>query len=137
MLETFNWQTVGPIPSIYLHKSVTLNTKRDIKQTITLILSKIITTHFSVPSINASVNETSDTLCLCLLSPVVCLLSPVVCMLSPVVWNPWQEKAAAMADLGDADYETMVCVEAGAVSTPQTLTPGHSFQAGQTIVMSA
>ncbi|KAK2174401.1 hypothetical protein NP493_802g03027 [Ridgeia piscesae] len=54
-----------------------------------------------------------------------------------VVWNPWQEKAAAMADLGDDDYVTMVCVEAGAVATPHTLAPSHSFQARQTFVVSA
>jgi D-hexose-6-phosphate mutarotase len=29
-----------------------------------------------------------------------------------VVWNPWKEKAAAMADFGDQAYHTMVCVEA-------------------------
>jgi len=121
-------QLAASIPSTYLHKNVTLNTKRHIKQTIThrtdtLILNKTITTHFCIPFINASVNETSDTLSLCLLFPVV--------------WNPWQEKAAAMADLGDDDYVTMVCVEAGAVATPHTLAPSHSFQARQTFVVSA
>jgi glucose-6-phosphate 1-epimerase len=28
-----------------------------------------------------------------------------------VVWNPWNDKAAAMADLGGDQWETMVCVE--------------------------
>jgi glucose-6-phosphate 1-epimerase len=32
---------------------------------------------------------------------------------STVVWNPWAEKAAAMADLGDPAWRGMVCVEAG------------------------
>jgi glucose-6-phosphate 1-epimerase len=28
-----------------------------------------------------------------------------------VVWNPWVEKAKAMADFGDAEWQQMVCVE--------------------------
>ena len=32
---------------------------------------------------------------------------------STVVWNPWAEKGAAMADLGDPVWRGMVCVEAG------------------------
>ncbi|KAI0226143.1 hypothetical protein LSAT2_023176 [Lamellibrachia satsuma] len=54
-----------------------------------------------------------------------------------VVWNPWQEKAAAMSDLGDDDYLSMVCVEAGAVATPQKLGPSQSFRAGQTFLLAA
>jgi glucose-6-phosphate 1-epimerase len=30
---------------------------------------------------------------------------------SAVVWNPWAQKAAAMADLGDDEYRTLLCVE--------------------------
>ena len=30
---------------------------------------------------------------------------------STVVWNPWIDKAAAMADFGDDEYTGMVCVE--------------------------
>lgn len=30
---------------------------------------------------------------------------------SAVVWNPWQATAKAMADLGDDDFQRMVCVE--------------------------
>jgi glucose-6-phosphate 1-epimerase len=29
-----------------------------------------------------------------------------------VVWNPWREKASAMADLGDDQWRSMLCVEA-------------------------
>jgi glucose-6-phosphate 1-epimerase len=29
-----------------------------------------------------------------------------------VVWNPWREKAKAMADLGETAWPNMVCVEA-------------------------
>jgi glucose-6-phosphate 1-epimerase len=35
---------------------------------------------------------------------------------SSVVWNPWAEKAAAMADLGDPAWRGMVCVETGNVA---------------------
>jgi glucose-6-phosphate 1-epimerase len=35
---------------------------------------------------------------------------------STVVWNPWAEKAAAMADLGDAAWRGMVCVETGNIA---------------------
>ena len=35
---------------------------------------------------------------------------------SSVVWNPWVEKAAAMADLGDPAWRGMVCVETGNIA---------------------
>jgi glucose-6-phosphate 1-epimerase len=35
---------------------------------------------------------------------------------STVVWNPWAEKAAAMADLGASAWRGMVCVETGNVA---------------------
>jgi len=35
---------------------------------------------------------------------------------STVVWNPWTEKAAAMADLGDPAWRGMVCVETGNIA---------------------
>jgi glucose-6-phosphate 1-epimerase len=35
---------------------------------------------------------------------------------SSVVWNPWAEKAAAMADLGDPAWRGMVCVESGTIA---------------------
>jgi glucose-6-phosphate 1-epimerase len=35
---------------------------------------------------------------------------------STVVWNPWAEKAAGMADLGDPAWRGMVCVEAGNIA---------------------
>ncbi len=37
-----------------------------------------------------------------------------------VVWNPWQEVAASMADLGDEDYKKMICVET-ANAGPETV----------------
>ncbi|MGB0723079.1 MAG: D-hexose-6-phosphate mutarotase [Gammaproteobacteria bacterium] len=46
---------------------------------------------------------------------------------SAVVWNPWVDKAAALADLGDDEYTAMVCVET-ANAGPDTvhLLPGAS-----------
>jgi glucose-6-phosphate 1-epimerase len=35
---------------------------------------------------------------------------------SSVVWNPWAEKAAALADLGDPAWRGMVCVETGNIA---------------------
>jgi glucose-6-phosphate 1-epimerase len=33
-----------------------------------------------------------------------------------VLWNPWSEKVRTMSDMGEATYETMLCVEAANVS---------------------
>jgi D-hexose-6-phosphate mutarotase len=46
---------------------------------------------------------------------------------STVVWNPWEEKARAMADLGEAAWTGMVCIEtANAAADARTLAPGDS-----------
>ncbi|WEO77399.1 D-hexose-6-phosphate mutarotase [Cryobacterium sp. SO2] len=43
---------------------------------------------------------------------------------STVVWNPWIDKAAAMADFGDDEYTGMVCVETCNIRTDAiTLAP--------------
>jgi len=45
---------------------------------------------------------------------------------STVVWNPWIEKAQRMADFGDDEYRSMVCVEtANAAEDAVTLDPGE------------
>ncbi len=44
---------------------------------------------------------------------------------SAIVWNPWNEKAAAMADLGAENWRGFVCVETGNVADNRiTLPPG-------------
>lgn len=46
---------------------------------------------------------------------------------STVVWNPWIDKAAAMADFGDTEYTGMVCVETCNIrDNTITLAPGES-----------
>jgi len=48
---------------------------------------------------------------------------------STVVWNPWKEKAAKMADLGDDGYLKMVCVEtANAADNTVTLAAGKEHR---------
>jgi len=53
-----------------------------------------------------------------------------------VVWNPWQAKAAAMADFGDGEYRGMVCVEpAVAKSGPASVAAnGGTWSAWQELV---
>ncbi|KAI4198588.1 MAG: hypothetical protein LQ350_005179 [Teloschistes chrysophthalmus] len=53
-----------------------------------------------------------------------------------VVWNPWIEKAKSMADFGPEEgYKKMVCVEAGSVSSWNTLEAGDMWEGGQKIKM--
>ena len=51
-----------------------------------------------------------------------------------VVWNPWVEKSKGMADFGPDDgYKSMICVEAGSVSTWNSLEAGDAWEGGQRI----
>ncbi len=51
-----------------------------------------------------------------------------------VVWNPWEERCAALPDMPDRDFRHMLCVEAGAVHQPIELDPGASWWGRQTLV---
>ncbi|MED6183544.1 hypothetical protein PIB30_038768 [Stylosanthes scabra] len=44
-----------------------------------------------------------------------------------VVWNPWEKKSKAVADLGDEEYKQMLCVDGAAVEKPITLKPGEEW----------
>lgn len=49
-----------------------------------------------------------------------------------VVWNPWKEGTQSISDFAPKDgYKHMICVEAGAVSSWQTLDGQDGFEAGQ------
>ncbi|GMH09350.1 hypothetical protein Nepgr_011191 [Nepenthes gracilis] len=43
------------------------------------------------------------------------------------VWNPWERKAKALADLGDDEYKQMICVDGAVVEKPVTLKPGEEW----------
>lgn len=51
-----------------------------------------------------------------------------------VVWNPWDEAAAGMADMGPGEWTGMVCVEAANVfADAVTLLPGEDWEITQRI----
>lgn len=53
-----------------------------------------------------------------------------------VIWNPWDEKAASMSDLGDREWTQMLCVEAAAVGTgAPRLAPGEAQSLSTTITV--
>jgi glucose-6-phosphate 1-epimerase len=51
-----------------------------------------------------------------------------------VVWNPWQEKCAAMADLAPADFRRFLCVEAALIENPVELSAGDEWWGRQTLI---
>jgi glucose-6-phosphate 1-epimerase len=51
-----------------------------------------------------------------------------------IVWNPWSEIAAKMADLGDTDYQKLICVEtANAANEVIEVAAGGEYRMGATI----
>lgn len=53
---------------------------------------------------------------------------------SSVVWNPWDDKAARLGDMGYQDYRKMVCVEvANAVENKVTISPDQHHELGMSI----
>ena len=56
---------------------------------------------------------------------------------STVVWNPWIDKAQAMADFSDEGYKNMLCIEAAnAADDVVSLAPGEEHTLSQIIVVS-
>ena len=55
---------------------------------------------------------------------------------STVVWNPWIDKAAAMPNLGDEEYQFMLCVEAANARTDsRVIAPGSPHTIAQKIAL--
>ncbi len=53
-----------------------------------------------------------------------------------VVWNPWADKAAAMADFGDDEWTSMVCIEtANVLDDAIRLLPGQTHTLRQRITL--
>lgn len=50
-----------------------------------------------------------------------------------VVWNPWEERCAALADMPRNGFRHMLCVEAAATE-PVTIAPGEDWWGRQTLV---
>lgn len=51
-----------------------------------------------------------------------------------VVWNPWEAKCAALADMPKDGFRRMLCVEAAAVARPIIVAPGEFWVGRQTLV---
>lgn len=52
-----------------------------------------------------------------------------------VVWNPWQEKAKAAADIGEHNFPKYVCVEVGHVVDAVKLDKEQSWEGSQEITL--
>lgn len=65
----------------------------------------------------------------------------VACPIDTVVWNPGQDRARAIADLGDDDWRHYVCIEPGRVSEDTgagvagELAPGHEWTLRMSLVV--
>lgn len=58
--------------------------------------------------------------------------------LATVIWNPWRERAHHLPDLGDDEYQQMICVEAANVADhAMQLAPGATHTLGTTIRVAA
>lgn len=51
-----------------------------------------------------------------------------------VVWNPWQDKATALADLAAGDFRRFLCVEAALIGRPRQLSPGAEWWGRQSMI---
>jgi glucose-6-phosphate 1-epimerase len=51
-----------------------------------------------------------------------------------VVWNPWEEKCAALPDMPKDGFRRMLCVESAAAAKPVALEPGDTWFGRQTLV---
>lgn len=51
-----------------------------------------------------------------------------------VVWNPWEERCAALPDMPANGFRHMLCIEAAAAQRPVALPPGERWWGRQTLV---
>jgi glucose-6-phosphate 1-epimerase len=51
-----------------------------------------------------------------------------------VVWNPWEQRGAALPDLEPEGYRRMLCIEPAVILKPVTLAPGQSWTGTQKLV---
>lgn len=51
-----------------------------------------------------------------------------------VVWNPWEEKCAALSDMPNSGFRRMLCVEAAVAQKPVKVPAGGSWWGRQTLV---
>lgn len=51
-----------------------------------------------------------------------------------VLWNPWQEKSAALPDMTPHGFREMLCIEAAAVARPVVLAAGQRWFGRQTAI---
>lgn len=49
------------------------------------------------------------------------------------VWNPWERKGKGVADMGDEDYKTMICLSSAAIETPIVLKPCEEWKGYQEV----
>jgi glucose-6-phosphate 1-epimerase len=53
---------------------------------------------------------------------------------STIVWNPWIDKARRMADFGDEEYQSMLCIEpANAMKDVRRVEPGATHELATTL----
>ncbi|KMZ60816.1 putative Aldose 1-epimerase [Zostera marina] len=53
------------------------------------------------------------------------------CLPDSGIWNPWIEKTKAIADLGDRDYKTMLCMKSAANEKQILLKPSEEWKCNQ------
>lgn len=51
-----------------------------------------------------------------------------------VIWNPWEKKCAALADMPKDGFRHMLCVEGAAIRKPVIVAPGEVWCGRQTLV---
>lgn len=51
-----------------------------------------------------------------------------------VIWNPWEEKCAALADMPRDGFRRMLCIEAANAARPMRLGPDNTWFGRQTLV---